>query len=193
MRRVHLATRRAGKVRVLQSVLKEFGIEVVQEEIDTESPTEGSVEEVATFKVRQAFELLHKPVIAHGVAFCITALHDWPGISIDRVLRNGGTEEILRRLEGKERHCEFRYTLAYLDEQLAAPVLFSNTRTGLVADKLRGEPRAQEWSMTGRIFIPLGETRTFSEMNEEEFHLGWRVPAHGPYAAAFARWLQENR
>lgn len=190
---VHFATTNKGKVDSLRSVLSPHGIEVIHENISLPEPRTDDLKEIARQKAAIAFETLQKPVIAQDSGFYIDSLNGFPRAFVNFALETIGVEGILKLVEEKPRECEFRNCLAYFDEQLDKPVLFTSTATGYLAAKPQGKVPENAWSDLWLIFIPTGKTKTLAEMNQKEYST-WRATVHqDSYASKFVRWFQENR
>ncbi len=120
-------------------------------------------------------------------------MNGFPKAFVNFALGTIGLEGILKLVEGKDRHCEFRDSLAYMYADLKEPLLFEAPTRGLLAEAPRGQLQPYHWGQLHKVFIPEGQDRTFSEMNEAEMDI-WRAGREGEWCGPqFARWLKENR
>ncbi|MBI4016293.1 MAG: hypothetical protein HY363_01200 [Candidatus Aenigmarchaeota archaeon] len=172
---IYFATTNAGKVQSLQRVLDDYCIAVVQASIDMPEPRSDDVQEIATAKVKYAFQQIGKPVVALDAGFYIPSLNGFPRAFVNFALGTIGLEGILRLVEGKGRHCEFRNCLAYLDETIAEPKYFLSNVKGMLAPEQRGTRHPHQWSDLWFIFIPEHHSKTLAEMNQEEYEQWRRV------------------
>lgn len=101
--------------------------------------------------------------------FFVHSLNGFPMMFTNFVLETIGVEGILRLAEGKERACEFREVLCYLDGPRRKPKLFKRIVKGKLSDKPKGRVKPYHWSKLALIFIPKGEKKTMAEMTEREF------------------------
>ena len=124
MKKVYFATRNKGKVDSLRSFLSKYGIEVIQVPFSIREPRTDDLEEIARQKVLTAYEKIGKACIALDSGFYIHSLNGFPKTYVNFVLKTIGIEGILKLVEGKERKCEFRNCLAYMDDSLEEPKFF---------------------------------------------------------------------
>lgn len=193
MKTVHFVTTNPGKVHTMHRALAPWGIEVVHVQHDLPEMRSDNPQKIAEQKVRSAFEMLQKPVIAQDSGFYITALNGFPRAFVNFALETIGIEGILRLVEGKPRACEFRSSIAFLDSYLPEPVSFITSNPGTLADEPRGTISDKAWSGLYLVFIPKGHTQTLAEMSEEEYK-AWSETIHkNSYAAQFGRWFSERK
>ncbi len=197
MTKIFFATKNAGKFDYLKKVFQEFdSVKIIQYPLNLPEMQLTSVEDVATHKVKYAFQEINNgrenkvPCIALDSGFYIHSLRNWPGILVKSALDGFGIDGFLKLMEGKQRYCEIRPCLSYWDGKLTEPLTFSAKIFGSLAEQPRGETKDYHWSDLARIFIPNSAAKTEAEMSREEYNL-WRrkVDLSSP---AFARWLTES-
>lgn len=170
---IYFATTNFGKVQSLQRDLEKHGISVIHKEMDLIEPRSSDVQEIAEAKIRQAYAQIKKPTVVIDAGFYIDALNGFPRAFVNFSLETIGLEGILKLTEGKERGCEFRECLAYLDERLDKPEYFFAHVRGQLSETCRGIMQKHLWSKLGLIFIPEESNKTLAEMSYDEY-LDWR-------------------
>ena len=152
------------KVKLAKKVFEKMNIEVIQEDIDTPEIQSLDCKEVAEYSAQYAATLLDKPVMKNDSGFCIEALHNFPGALAKYAEGTLGAEGIVKLLEGKDnRNCFWVEVLSYCEPN-GKPVSFTSLTYGTISEKIV-LGRGYEYD---KIFIPKDETRTFSQMSEEE-------------------------
>lgn len=186
---LHYATTNQGKLLSLTRDLEPFGITVIQAALDIPEPRSSDVEEIARAKALFAFSQLRKPVVVLDAGFYIDALNGFPRAFVNFTLETIGLPGILKLLEDKNRKCEFRECLAYLDDALADPKCFTVHNRGQIAFGIRGELRPDHWSPLAQIFIPRGEETTIAEMGKESYARWREIYKKETVGKNFAEWF----
>jgi len=163
------ATTNSGKVKSLQRHLGQYGITVVQAPLDIPEPRSNDVQEIAEHKARFAHNALKKPVVVLDAGFYIPSLNGFPRAFVNFALETIGLEGILRLAEDKDRYCEFRECLAYMEDGMQEPRYFIAHVRGTLAGQPRGTKQSHLWSELGLIFIPNGSARTLAEFTPDEY------------------------
>lgn len=122
-----------------------------------------SVKEVAIAKALSSMKLIGKPLIVEDTGICFKAYKDFPGPNAKVLFHGIGAEGVLKLLEGKSREAVFRTAMAFARPDLH-PIAFVGECNGKIADKI-SEKIDFDYDV---LFIPDGESRTFSEMTKEE-------------------------
>ena len=191
-KRIYFATTNKGKVDSMNSAVSEYGIEVVNVSLDLPEPRSDNLQMIAKEKVLFAYDRIKKPCIAQDSGFYIPALNGFPKAFVNFALDTIKVNGILKLAAGEPRECEFRNCLAYFDGSLAEPVYFESTVKGTLAETLRGEEKAHQWSKLWLVFIPENKDKTLAEMSREE-HLEWRNQRDiESFATKFAKWITER-
>lgn len=187
-------TTNSGKVESLRKHLEPHGIQLVQRAIELPEPRFRDVKRIAEHKALKAYEQVRKPLLVLDAGFYINPLNGFPGTFVNFALETIGLEGILKLVEGKERSCQSRECLAYIDEGTAIPVCFTSFTDGTLADRPLGEMQKHLWSPLGRIFIPKGYDKTPAQMTPQEYALySMRKPREGSYHKQFIEWYLEHR
>jgi len=168
MRKIIFITTNRGKYLSAKNVLRKYKIKVVQKKLEIPEPR-GTLEEIAIFKAKYAFKLVREPLITMDAGFFIPSLGGFPKMFVNFVLSTIGLEGILKLLEGKERKCEFREVLCYLESLRKRPKLFKRKVEGEIAKRPLGQLKPYNWSKLHLIFIPEGEKKTLAQMTKKEF------------------------
>lgn len=161
-------TMNKGKVTTLQRACDAYGWKVRQFAFDVPEQRSSDVGEIAMHKARHAYEKVQNKVVVLDAGFYIFALNGFPRAFVNFALETLGLEGILKLVEGKERSCEFRQCLAYLDASLQQPRCFYAYDRGTLSENVRGNMCKEFWSPLAQIFIPQGYIKTLAEMSEEE-------------------------
>jgi len=192
MKQIFFATTNKGKVEDFNAILQKYEIEAVQSAIDLPEPRSDDVELIAIAKVLFAYEKLLKPCIALDGGFYVYSLKGFPKAFVNFALDTIDIEGILKLTENKDRSCEFRNCLAYLDQASSPPHLFSNTVKGTLALTPRGENREYGWGKLWFIFIPENETKTLAEMTPKEFSAWKEKRKEDSIAERFGKWFGQK-
>jgi inosine triphosphate pyrophosphatase len=119
--------------------------------------------EVAEHKVKQAYEVIRKPVLVEDISLSFNALGGLPGPFIKWFLREIGNKGMCALLDGyDDRSAVARVCFAYYDG--ANLKLFE----GKVAGRISNKPKGNEEFGWNCIFIPNGSSKTYGEMDGEE-------------------------
>ncbi|MEI7741058.1 MAG: non-canonical purine NTP pyrophosphatase [bacterium] len=195
MKKVYFITSNEGKVKNAQTALSKMGIEVVQHPIDLIESRAHDPAVIALEKAEQAYAKLKKPVIVEDSGFFIRALNGFPRTYIKFSLETVGVKNIVKMLEGvKDRHCEWRMTLAYVWGKNQHKS-FTFIEEGEIAAELR-EPKRKMMSDYWRIYIPNmvnGNEKTLCELKDGDFEELDQVYAKNNQFAQFGRWYLKNR
>ncbi|MBO9715030.1 RdgB/HAM1 family non-canonical purine NTP pyrophosphatase [Sphingomonas sp.] len=175
--RLVIASHNAGKVREIEALLGPFGIQPVSAaELDLPEPEETGATFVANaeLKALQAADLSGLPALADDSGLCVEALGGEPGIfsarwggpERDFALAMRRVEERLAALpEGTSRDAYFVCALA-----LAWPDGHVEWFEGRVDGTLAWPPRGEHGFGYDPMFVPLGRSLTFGEMDPDAKH-----------------------
>ena len=161
---IYYVTGNKGKVKLANLIYQDMGINIIQEDIETPEIQSMDCSEVAKFSASFAAKLLGKPVLKNDSGLVIEALNGFPGALAKYSEETLDAEGFIRLMNGIEnRKCYWIESLAYCEPN-KEPIVFESKSYGYIADSVR-EGRGYPYD---KIFIPEGDTRTFSEMTEDE-------------------------
>ncbi len=107
-------THNTGKIKSAEKHFKNLKFKTFNYELD--EPRSDDIKEIATAKVKQAYDLVKRPCIALDTDFRIDELNGFPRAFVNFSLDTIGIDGILKLMEGKKnRKCAFNECLAYYD------------------------------------------------------------------------------
>ena len=185
--RIYFATTNKDKFLEAESIVKEYGIQLIflgRRGIEIQS---GSIEEIVRQSVLAVSTSIKVPAVSEDAGLFIDALKGFPGPYSSFVFKTLGCSGVLRLLEGSSnREARFMSYVAYCEPN-TDPVCFSGVSEGTIAEEARGA----EGFGFDPIFIPSGtNTKTFAEMSRVE------KGKHSHRAQAFRRfagWLAASK
>jgi len=169
-----IASHNAGKVKEIAELLEGRGIAVVSAgDLGLPEPEETgeTFAENAALKARAAAEGAGLPALADDSGLCVTSLENAPGIHSARWA--GPKRDFAYAMERirvalgdtPDREAHFVCALA-----LAWPDGHCEILEGRVDGQLTFPPRGEKGFGYDPIFVPVGDTRTFAEMEPAEKH-----------------------
>ena len=187
---LYYATTNSGKLSSLQRDLRPYGINVIQAPMEIPEPRSSDVQEIAREKVLYAYKKIKKPVVVLDAGFYIHSLNGFPRAFVNFALETINLGGILKLVENKERTCEFRECLAYLDNSLKEPKYFIDHVRGTLSFEPKGVMHKYLWSELGLIFIPEGSKKTLADMNQKEY-LQWHKLSREKNSSSrhFSEWF----
>ena len=194
MKTLVLATRNAGKVRELQSMLGPLGYSVITaaEAGYHEEPEETgkTFRENAHLKARAVAAHVPHAVLADDSGLEVEALGGAPGLYSARYAGPKATdaenrEKLLRELgSNANRKARFVCALCWLEPNMSAQFFESECR-----GRVTSEPKGTLGFGYDPILIPEGHTRTFAEMPEDEKN---PMSHRGKAVKALLEWLKSR-
>ncbi len=162
---------------------KLLGQDIAHFKLDLTEIQSTNMHDIVEHKVRQAYDVMHKPVLVEDVYLTFTALGDLPGPFIKFFLENSagerpdGLENLCRMLDGfTDRSAIGGCTFGYYDGQRLQ--FFDGLIRGTIAEHPAGE-RGFGWD---KIFCPEGyDGRTRAQLTEIEYDELYQVIR--PFAA----------
>ncbi|NOZ81747.1 MAG: non-canonical purine NTP pyrophosphatase [Candidatus Micrarchaeota archaeon] len=186
-------TSNRGKFVTAQKRLEPHGINLRWLNKEVPESQSNDLREIASFKVRYAYDTVEKPVMCIDAGFVIPSLNGFPGPFTSYVLKTIGVEGILKLLEGKDRDAYFDHALAYYNSDLKEPVVFSHRVEGEIAEKPRGKRSKWWWSDLFSVFIPkAGDGRVIGEYTLQEWEAVRRNSAGETAYDKLVKWFREN-
>lgn len=161
---IYYVTGNKGKVELAKMIYKDMGVNIIQENMETPEIQCVDCKEVAKFSAEYAANLLGKPVIKNDSGLWIEELNGFPGAFAKYAEETLKAEGFVKLMEGKQnRRCYWIEALAYCEPK-HEPIVFESLTYGTISESVV-EGRGYDYD---KIFIPDGDTRTFSMMSEEE-------------------------
>jgi inosine triphosphate pyrophosphatase len=155
---VTFITGNAHKARILEQYL---GYPVEHQKVDLDELQSLDLHEITEHKVKQAFELIQKPVLVEDVGLKFEALGNLPGPFIKWFIQEIGLEDLCRMLDSSgTRAATAMITFAYYDGSKLE--FFDGAVKGSIAENPRGKDFG--WNP---IFIPGNADLTYAEMDEQ--------------------------
>ena len=107
-------THNMGKIKSAERCFENLKFKTFNYELD--EPRSDDIKEIATAKVKQAYEIVKRPCIALDTDFRIHELNGFPRAFVNFSLETIGVQGILKLMENKKnRKCAFNECLAYHD------------------------------------------------------------------------------
>ena len=176
-----IATHNPGKLREIQELLAPLGIDCVgAAELGLPEPDEigNSFIDNADLKAREAADLSGLPALADDSGLAVDVLHGLPGIFSARWAEDDAgnrdfgraMERVWREVEaagegvGHDAHFACALSLAWPDDGQV------QSFEGRVDGKLTWPPRGGKGFGYDPMFVPVGHSETFGEMDQAEKH-----------------------
>lgn len=189
MEEIIFVTHNKGKAKSAEKYFNNVKFSTYDFELD--EPRSDDLKEIATAKVKQAYEIVKKPCIALDSGFFIDELNGFPKAFVNFSLDTIGIDGILKLMEGKEnRKCKFEECLAYHDGNEIH--YFYGRHPGNLSNEILGKDREEKWSDLWYIFKPENHEKTLAEMTSDEREN--RRKTDGSYSAlsVFAEWYEKH-
>lgn len=171
--RIVVATSNSGKVRELQAILGDLGVEVVSQAdvgVDIEIEETGDTfEKNALIKAKTVAMMCDDPVIADDSGLCVDALDGAPGVYSARYAGEGASDEekinkVLMELgETKNRKAKFVSVMA-----MVFPDGVEITASGETYGQITYEAQGENGFGYDPIFYSDDLKKTFAEADDEE-------------------------
>ena len=177
--KLHFATSNSNKLLELSTLLEH---ELISVPLDLEEIQTTDLNELLKFKLNQAYEELHAPVIVEDTSLYFDAWNELPGPLIKWFLAGMGLEGIVQSLSSfDDNSSQAVCCLAFTDDGETMH-FFEGKLKGLIV-----EPRGSRNFGWDAIFQATGHQQTFGEMSPEEKN---RISPRGIAAAEFKKFLR---
>jgi len=161
---IYLVSKNPKKVKIAQSALEKFAVQVEQLEIETPEIQSSNTEEVARYSVKFAAEETGKTVIKGDFGMHIEALGGFPGPFVKYINKWLAAEQLIRLYKNEaNKKAYFIDALGYCEPGKEAICFITNTYGRLLI-----KPQGDNGNMVDSIFIPDGFDKTIAELSEEE-------------------------
>lgn len=188
MEKIVFVTSNEGKVKSAQKYFED--IELIYYKYDLIEPRSESLEEIARYKVIQAYEQVKSNCIALDSGFFIESLNNWPETFVNFNLQKLGLEGILKiLLKVENRNAYFKECLAYFDGREVK--YFYGLSKGTIAQNISMVNNPNQWSSLWQIFIPINHNKTMVDMSDEERNN--RIDGHTSSFKEFNAWVKQKK
>ncbi len=185
---IYLSTNKF-KIREVEIVLKgKYGldIEAMNPDFEIYEIQAKTCSEVAAFSAKYAANKLGKPCLKSDTGLYLEALGGLPGPYNAYFDRQIGVEKFLKMLKDEpNREARIEHCFAFC-EPGKEPVVFIGESRGTIAK----EPRGKDGRWHDFFYIPDGETRTLSEIGDED--PAKKASFYGDAIDKFAEWSKDN-
>ena len=183
--KLFFVTGNRDKYEEVKKITDRYGIELEWSDVDVVEQKLPTEKEVSIAKALSSLKILNKPVLVEDTGIYFDAYKDFPGPNAKVVMNGVGREGVLKLLEGKPRGAKFVTSFAFATPKMH-PIAFVGECRGRIAEKI--SPIIS--FAYDAIFIPDGETRTFSEMTKEEKE---QYSHRAKALNEFLKWYAETR
>lgn len=176
MKEIVISTDNVDKLQEIKEILADFSLEILSkkdvglgdlEVIEDQDTLKGN----ALLKARAIYKRVHKSVLADDTGLFVEALNGAPGVYSARYAGEDcsykdNREKLLADLKGvprEKRGAYFETCIVYIDERGE-----EHSVHGRVKGFILTEERGTGGFGYDAVFMPEGETRSFSEMREKE-------------------------
>lgn len=189
MNEIVFVTHNKGKAKSAEKYFTNLKISTYDFELD--EPRSDDIKEIATAKVKQAYNIVKKPCIALDTGFFIKELNGFPRAFVNFALDTIGIEGILKLMQGIDnRKCKFEECLAYYNGTEIK--YFYGKHPGNLAYEIKGKDREEKWSDLWYIFKPEHFDKTLAEMDAIERENRRKIDGSVEALKVFAEWYKEE-
>lgn len=148
-----------------------LGFAIKHQKVDLDEIQSLDLHEIVEYKVKQAYEIMQRPVLVEDVSLEFNAFHGLPGPFIKFFVDTAGLEATCRMLDGfGDRSAIAKCTFGYFDGKNLQ--LFDGSLPGSIALSPKGD-QGYGWD---QIFIPEGYAgRTRAELTQAENDTTYQV------------------
>lgn len=145
--------------------LEPYGIHIERRDIDIPEIQTNKLEEVIRDKVNKAYALVKQPVIVDDAGIFFKGYTDFPGVYSRYMFIALGFRGMFKLIE-EGQAAYFASFIGYKADANAEPRIFSGRCAGTLTTNIKGKRKKK--MPYDNIFIPNGDTRTFSQMSIAE-------------------------
>lgn len=142
-----------------------LGHPILYQKVDLDEIQSLDLKKIVKHKVKQAYDLIKKPVVVEDTSLEFNALGKLPGPFIKHFLEQMSLEDICLLLKGKDRSATARCMYGYFDGEKEA--YFEGSMDGIIPEKPAGDGAFG----FAKIFIPEGFNLTQAELNKEDHEI----------------------
>lgn len=183
--KLFFVTGNRDKFEEVKKVTDRYGIELEWSDLEIVEQKLKTEKEVAIAKALAALKILNKPVLVEDTGIYFEAFKGFPGPNAKVIFEGIGISGILKLLDGSARKAKFVTSFAY-GSPAFHPIAFTGECSGRIAEK----PSDIIDFAYDTIFMPDGESRTFSEMKKEEKE---QYSHRAKALTAFLEWYKKEK
>ncbi|MBI4044268.1 MAG: non-canonical purine NTP pyrophosphatase [Candidatus Diapherotrites archaeon] len=187
MEKVFFVSQNRHKFDEIKRILAGHGISLAWEKLALIEPDFASLEEIAKYKAKQAFEKTRKPVVVEDTGVFFEAFNSFPGVMAKRVFNGIGFDGLCALIRSvKNKRAYFETVICYSDGARSFKC-FSGKLHGTLVDS----PRAIEADRLPyeKLFMLDGYTKVLAEISVEEKN---RISHRGIAAQKLGHWLSKK-
>ena len=169
MKKIFLCTTNIGKVIAFNKLVKDYNVQFENIQFEIPEWRQEDNREISRDKSIFAFNIIKKPVVAIDSGLYIPSLNWFPKTFVNFMIRTIGIDWLIKLLEAKDSDCEIRNSIAYMDEDLEEPKIFTEIISGDISLTPRWDISDYNRSILHRIFTPKWYNKTLAEMTEREY------------------------
>ena len=185
--RLLLVTGNRHKFDEMSQILKEFGIELVQKEVELIEPDFSSQGRIAEYKALQAFEKFKEPVVCEDTGVYFDGYNNFPGVLAKRVFSGLGFDGLTAIIRAtKNRNAHFKTVVSYFDGKTMKS--FSGVLRGKLIEKTVSVDKDR--LPYEKIFVPEGFSDALVNISLEEKN---KVSHRAIATREFGKWLNSKK
>ena len=163
-----------------------FELEIIDPDFEIIEIQAKNCEEVVKFSVKYAAEKLNCAVLKSDSGLYVEALGGLPGPYNAYFDKQIGVDKFMELFKNEtDRRARIEHCFGYC-EPGQEPIVFCGGGTGIIAF----EPRGERGRWHDKFYIPDGETKTLSELREENHE--YEASFWGTAKDDFAKWFKAN-
>ncbi|HOX41741.1 MAG TPA: non-canonical purine NTP pyrophosphatase [bacterium] len=151
-----------GNVKKAEYLERYLGFPITHQKVDLDEIQSLDLNKIVEHKVRQAYDMIQKPVLVEDVSLEFTTLGKLPGPFIRFFVEEVPFETICSMIDGKSREAYACCVFGYYDGKILK--LIESSLRGEIARKPAGE-NGYGWD---KIFIPEGYSVTRASLDPED-------------------------
>ncbi|MDO8633667.1 MAG: non-canonical purine NTP pyrophosphatase [archaeon] len=187
MKQVFFVSQNRHKFDEINRILSGHGINLGWKKLALLEPDFLSIEEIAKYKAKQAFEKVKKPVAVEDTGVFFEAFNSFPGVMAKRVFNGIGFDGLATLIRSvKNKRAYFETVICYSGGTRSFKC-FSGKLHGTLVDS----PRAMEADRLPyeKLFAPDRYSKVLAELSIEEKN---KISHRGKAAQKLGRWLSKK-
>jgi len=163
MKQIFFATESQYKLGFANNLTKKHDWECLPCNVKMIEPQSWTLEEIATYKVKQAFEQIQRPIVTMDTGIFITALNGFPGVYTHDIVKMLDKNLFQKLMIGQtDRTANIIQVVSYYDGSVLKT--FTSSSAGIIVLE---EEMKDFWSYDA-FFMPNNYNKLMGEMTEDE-------------------------